>query len=124
MMGDVSVRAIRGAITAERDTADAILEATSELLTAMLERNAIDHDALISMLFTTTPDLRAEFPAVAARSLGLSQVPLLCASEIDVPGALGLCIRVMVHANMPSDTAVRHVYLRDAQQLRTDLRES
>ena len=123
MMADVSVRAVRGAITVDEDTPDAIREATAELLGALLERNGLDTDDLISMIFTTTPDLRAEFPAVAAREIGLSQVPLLCASEINVPGALGRCIRVMVHAELPDGAPVRHVYLRDARQLRTELSE-
>jgi chorismate mutase len=123
MMPDVSVRAIRGAITADEDTPDAIRAATAELLGEMLGRNGLDPGDLISMVFTTTPDLCAEFPAVAARQIGLSQVPLLCASEINVPGALGRCIRVMVHANMKCEVTVRHVYLRGASQLRTDLTE-
>jgi chorismate mutase len=123
MMSGVSIRAVRGAITVDEDTPDAIREATAELLGALLERNVLDPDDVISMIFTTTPDLRAEFPAVAAREIGLSQVPLLCASEIDVPGALGRCIRVMVHAELPDGVAVRHIYLRDARQLRTDLSE-
>jgi chorismate mutase len=123
MMPDVSVRAIRGAITADEDTPDAIRAATAELLGEMLGRNGLDPGDLISMVFTTTPDLCAEFPAVAARQIGLSQVPLLCASEINVPGALGRCIRVMVHANMSCEVTVRHVYLRGASQLRTDLTE-
>jgi len=122
-MADVSVRAVRGAITVEEDTPDAIRAATAELLGALLERNELVPGDLISMIFTTTPDLRAEFPAVAAREIGLSQVPLLCASEIDVPGALGRCIRVLVHAELPHGVRVRHTYLREARQLRTDLGE-
>jgi chorismate mutase len=121
MMCAVSVRAVRGAITVDDDTADAIRAATSELLGELLGRNDLTADDLISMIFTTTPDLRAEFPAVAAREIGLTGVPLLCASEIDVPGALGKCIRVLVHANVHDDADVRHVYLRDARRLRTDL---
>ncbi len=123
MMSGVSVRAVRGAITVDEDTPDAIRAATAELVGELLKRNGLGPDDLISMLFTTTPDLCAEFPAAAAREMGLSHVPLLCASEINVPGALGLCIRVMVHANIPSDLIVRHVYLREARQLRTDLTE-
>jgi chorismate mutase len=123
MMSGVSVRAVRGAITVADDTADDIRAATSELLGTLLERNHLAPDDLISMIFTTTPDLRAEFPAVAAREIGLTHVPLLCASEIDVPGSLGRCIRVLVHANVPDQTEVRHVYLREARQLRTDLPE-
>jgi chorismate mutase len=123
MMSGVSVRAVRGAITVDEDTSDAIRAATAELLGELLKRNELGPEDLISMLFTTTPDLSAEFPAVAARQMGLSHVPLLCASEINVPGALALCIRVMVHANVPSNLTVRHVYLRGARQLRTDLTE-
>ena len=123
MMSGVSVRAVRGAITVDEDTPDAIRAATAELVGELLKRNELGPEDLISMLFTTTPDLSAEFPAVAARQMGLSHVPLLCASEINVPGALGLCIRVMVHANVPSNLIVRHVYLRGARQLRTDLTE-
>ena len=117
------IRDRRGAITVDEDTPDAIRAATAELLGALLQRNGLDPDDIISMIFTTTPDLRAEFPAVAAREIGLSQVPLLCASEIDVPGALGRCIRVMVHADVPDGARVRHAYLREARQLRTDLSE-
>jgi len=123
MMSGVSVRAVRGAITVADDTADDIRVATSELLGALMERNSLGPDDLISMIFTTTPDLRAEFPAVAAREIGLTHVPLLCASEIDVPGSLSRCIRVLVHANVADGARVRHVYLRDARQLRTDLPE-
>lgn len=124
MMCAVSVRAVRGAITVDADTADAIRAATTELLGEVLRRNGLVADDLISMIFTTTPDLRAEFPAVAAREIGLTGVPLLCASEIDVPGALGKCIRVLVHANVADGVAVRHVYLRDARQLRSDLSDA
>lgn len=115
------LRGVRGAITVDRDDPDAIRDATTEMLRALLERNGLDDDRLVSMLFTMTPDLRAEFPAVAAREMGLRHVPLLCAAEIDVPGAIGRCIRVLVHCYMPPAAAVRHVYLREARALRTDL---
>ncbi|MFN8109794.1 MAG: chorismate mutase [Thermoleophilia bacterium] len=117
------VRAVRGAITVERDTAEQIREATTELLHVMMERNALSADEFISLFFTLTPDLGAEFPAVAARHMGLSGVPLLCAGEIDVPGAMPRCIRVMAHCHMPAQRPVRHVYLREARQLRMDLPE-
>lgn len=117
------LRAVRGAITVDADTPEAVREATSEMLEEVLSRNALQPDLIVSILFTATPDLRAEFPAVAARQMGLSQVPLLCAAEIDVPGAMGMCIRTMLHCYMPADQPVRHVYLRDARQLRMDLQQ-
>ena len=122
-MTNVLVRAVRGATTVERDDAADIAAATRELLTAMLEANEIAVDDVISVLFTTSPDLTAAFPAAAARGIGFQTVPLMCASEIDVPGAKRLCIRVMMHAySARSRDEVRHVYLHDAQNLRDDLR--
>jgi chorismate mutase len=115
------LRAVRGAITVPDDTAEAIRLGTAELVRAVLERNALAPDDLVSILFTATPDLSAEFPAVAARELGLSQVPLLCAREIDVPGAMPRCIRLLAHCYAPPERAIRHVYLREARALRTDL---
>lgn len=117
------LRAVRGAITVPADTSEEIHAGTSELVTAILERNALDHDDLVSMIFTATADLSAEFPAVAARALGLSNVPLLCAQEIPVVGSMPRCIRVLVHCYAPADRSIRHVYLRDARQLRLDLPE-
>lgn len=117
----LALRAVRGAITVERDEAEEIRAATQEMLAELIGRNGIETTDMVSMLFTLTPDLRAEFPAVAAREMGLSQVPLLCATEIDVPNATPRCIRVMVHCQLPADRAVRHVYLRDARALRPDL---
>ena len=105
---------------AEND-ADAILDATEELLKAVLEQNALEPDQLVSCIFTCTEDLDAEFPAVAARRLGLDQVPLLCAREIPVPGSLPRVIRLMVHCYAPDDAEPRHVYLREATSLRQDL---
>ena len=122
-MTNLLVRALRGATTVERNDADAIAAATRELLSAMLEATAVSVDDLISVLFTTSPDLNAAFPAAAARGIGFQTVPLMCASEIDVPGAKALCIRVMMHAYTTlSRDEIRHVYLRDAQGLRDDLR--
>lgn len=118
-----TLRAVRGAITVDVDDAEAIRAATGEMLAALVERNGLDHDDMVSMFFTLTPDLRADFPAVAARAMGLSHVPLLCAVEIDVPGAMPRCIRVMVHCHMPADRPVRHVYLGEARALRPDLHE-
>ena len=122
-MTNLLVRALRGATTVERDDAEDIAVATRELLTSMIEANEVDVEEIISVLFTTSPDLTAAFPAASARGIGFQTVPLMCASEIDVPGAKPLCIRVMMHAYTTRTRAeVRHVYLRDAQNLRDDLR--
>jgi chorismate mutase len=115
----VKLRALRGAITVEANEADAILSATQELLREVMGRNGLTPDDLVSCIFTCTADLDAEFPAVAAREIGLSTVPLLCAREIDVPGSLPRVIRVMVHCY--ADGPPRHVYLREAVSLRRDL---
>ena len=118
----MTVRAVRGAIQVDADERDAILGGTAELVTAVLERNGLDADDLISILFTATPDLTAEFPAYAARQLGLVDVPLMCATEIAVPGALPRVLRLLAH--IETDLArdqLRHVYLRGAAALRTDL---
>jgi len=118
----VAVRAVRGAIQVEQDDRDEVLEATSELLSAVLERNALRPDDLISVVFTATPDLTSEFPAYAARQMGITDVPLLCATEIAVPGAMPRVLRLLAHVE--TDLArgdVRHVYLRGAAALRTDL---
>lgn len=120
--GRKRVRALRGAITVERDEPGAVVAAATELLSEMLARNGVEHDDVVSILFTSTPDLTSEFPAVAARSLGLSDVALMCAAEIAVPGALARCIRVLIH--LSTDLApgeLRHVYLREARALRADL---
>jgi len=101
--------------------ADAILDATEELVREVIARNGLASDDLVSCLFTCTDDLDAEFPAVAARRLGLNDVPLLCMREIAVPGALPRVIRLMVHCYMPEQAESRHVYLRDAVALRRDL---
>lgn len=114
---------MRGATTVSEDTSDAIRRSTAELLDEVLSRNGLTAADLVSIIFTATQDLNADFPAVAARDIGLSAVPLLCTREIPVVGALGMCIRVMVHCYAPADGAVRHVYLHDARQLRTDLPE-
>ena len=117
------VRAVRGAITVTEDTSAQIRDATTELLETILERNGLGHDDLISIIFTVTHDLTSDFPAVAARELGLANVPLLCTQEIPVVGSMPLCIRVLVHCYAPEDCPIRHVYLRDARQLRLDLPE-
>jgi chorismate mutase len=117
----VKLRALRGAITVESNDADAILEATEELVREVMARNGLGADDLVSCIFTCTEDLDAEFPAVAARRLGLSAVPLICAREIDVPGALPRVIRLMLHCYADEDAPAQHVYLRDAVSLRKDL---
>jgi chorismate mutase len=116
------VRAVRGAITCPNDTPEEVNEATQELLTAMMDRNELVHDDVISIIFTTSIDLASAFPATCARGIGFGDIPLLCASEINVPGAMAKCIRVLLHAYTTRARAdVRHVYLRSAQSLRDDL---
>lgn len=118
----MAVRAVRGAIQIEQDERQEVLDATTELLTAVLERNQLGPDDLISVVFTTTPDVRSEFPAYAARQMGITDVPLLCASEIDVPGAMPRVLRLLAHVDTDLPRSeVRHVYLRGAAALRTDL---
>ena len=118
------LRALRGATTVERNDADAILDATEELLSELIERNGLAQEDMVSCLFTCTQDLDAEFPAVAARRLGLGTVPLLCSQEISVPGALPRVIRVMLHCYADQGAPARHVYLREAVALRRDLQEA
>jgi chorismate mutase len=115
------LRAVRGATSVAHDTGEAIRERTAELLAELLARNALAAEDLVSIIFTATEDLSAEFPAVAAREIGLGAVPLICAREIPVVGALGMCIRVMVHCYAPPDRAIHHVYLHEARSLRPDL---
>ena len=118
----MTVRAIRGAIQVEANEPDAIIDGTARLLTAVLTGNALRQDDIVSMLFTLTPDLTAAFPAVAARRLGLVTVPLICASEVDVPGSLPRVVRLLAHVDTDLPRAdVRHVYLDGAEVLRPDL---
>jgi chorismate mutase len=118
---DDRVRALRGATTVPSNDRSAIVTATEELLQVMLERNEATSEDLISVIFTATPDLDAEFPAVAARALGW-EVPLLGAAEMGVPGAVPRCIRVLMHLYTTRDYAsLRHVYLGEARSLRADL---
>ena len=118
----MAVRAIRGATQATGNDRDAILDATAELVRAVLDRNDLQPDQLISVIFTATPDLTADFPAYAARSMGITDVPLLCATEIDVPGAMPRVVRLLAHVESDLPRAeFRHVYLRGATALRTDL---
>jgi chorismate mutase len=113
--------AVRGAAQAEENESAAILAATEALVSELMERNSLEPEALVSCLFTTTADLDAEFPAVAARKLGLDAVPLICAQEIDVPGAMPRVIRAMVHYYAPAGHSPAHAYLGATQQLRSDL---
>jgi chorismate mutase len=113
--------AVRGAIQVEANEADAILSATEELVGELISRNGLEPRRMVSCVFTCTRDLDAEFPAVAARDLGLDSVPLLCAQEIAVPGAMPRVIRVMVHYYAPSGHQPTHTYLGEAQNLRADL---
>lgn len=116
------VRAVRGATQVAADERRQVLDAAAELVAAVLERNGVAPEDLISIVFTTTPDLCSEFPAYAARQLGLVDVPLLCASEIAVPGALPRVIRLLAHLETARDRAeMRHVYLHGAAALRSDL---
>lgn len=117
------LRGIRGATTVADDTPELILEATRELLIELLAVNDIDDfEVIASIFFTTTQDLRATFPAEAARAIGMTTVPLICNQEIPVPGRLGRCIRVMMQVNTQrSQSEMVHVYLREARALRPDL---
>jgi chorismate mutase len=118
----VTVRAIRGAVQVDANERSAVLEGTTELVTEVMARNDLGPDDVISVLFTTTPDLTAEFPALAARKLGFQDVPLLCASEIDVPGAMPRVVRLLMHVETDRPRpAITHVYLRGATALRLDI---
>lgn len=118
----MAVRAIRGAVQLDVDEREHLLESTTELLKAVLERNKLGVDDLISIVFTATPDLHAEFPAVGARDLGITDVPLLCAQEIDIAGAMPRVIRILAHAETDLTKAeISHVYLRGAVALRKDI---
>ena len=113
--------AVRGATKVASNDVAAILDATEELMRELMTRNDLSVENIVSCLFTSTDDLNAEFPAVAARRLGLDQVPLLCNRELDVPGAMRGVIRVMVHYYGPEGHSPAHTYLGEAQQLRADL---
>jgi len=118
----VAVRAIRGATQVDADERDLILEATTELVSEVMRRNELTTDDVISVIFTLTPDLTAEFPALAARKLGFHEVPLLCASELNVPHAMPRVIRLMAHVETDKPrSAIQHVYLRGATALRLDI---
>ena len=117
-----SVRAIRGAIQLDVDEREHVLSATRELVVAVLEANALTKDDVISIMFTATHDVRSEFPAVAARELGMGDVPLMCTQELDIVGAMPRVIRLMAHVNttLPRNQ-ITHIYLRGATALRRDL---
>lgn len=117
----VCCRGIRGATTVEENTREAILAATRELLSRLIAANRIHPDDVASAIFTTTPDLNAEFPAVAARQLGWTDVALMCTHEMSVPGSLPKCIRVLIHWNTSKPaSAIQHIYIKGAAQLRPD----
>jgi chorismate mutase len=118
--------ALRGATTLDDDTRDEVMHRTTELLAAMLERNGLNSDHIVSLLFTATDDIHAEFPAAAVREAGISDVPMICARELAIEGRsnIPLCVRVMAHVYTELPRAqLRHAYLRGARQLRSDLPE-
>jgi chorismate mutase len=118
----MAVRAVRGATQVDQDERQQVLDATTELLEAVLDRNALEPADLISVIFTATRDVCSEFPAYAARQMGITDVPLLCATEMDVPGAMPRVLRLLAHVETDRPRHdVRHVYLRGAAALRTDL---
>jgi chorismate mutase len=122
MTEDLRLWAVRGATKSRSNNPETIVEATEELMRELMTRNELSPERMVSCIFTSTHDLNAEFPAVAARNLGLDAVPLLCASEIDVPGAMPSVIRALVHYYAPQDHSPAHTYLGEAQELRSDLK--
>jgi chorismate mutase len=121
---DTKLHALRGATSIETNDADAILDGTRELMTELMSRNELSADQMVSCIFTATTDLNAQFPAVAARGLGLDRVPLLCSQEIEVPGSLPRIVRVLIHYYASDGHQAQHVYLGEAQKLRTDLQSA
>ena len=125
-MNELRLVALRGAITLDADTREQVLERTAEMLAVLCQRNRIGPDQIVSLILTATDDVRSEFPAAAVRAAGISDVPMLCAKElsIDADSAIPLCVRVLAHvySDRPR-TELRHVYLRGARQLRSDLPE-
>jgi len=122
-LGDAPVvcRGIRGATTAAANTAEDILEATEELVKVLIHLNGLESDHIASAIFTTTPDLTAWFPALAAREFGWTEVPMICTHEMAVPGSLQKAVRVLVHVNTTKGASdMRHVYLKGAKQLRPE----
>jgi chorismate mutase len=121
MSDDLRLWAVRGATKSRSNNTNTIVEATEELMRELMARNDLVPERMVSCIFTSTHDLNAEFPAVAARNLGLDSVPLLCAQEVDVPGAMPSVIRTLVHYYAPADHTPTHAYLGEAQDLRSDL---
>jgi len=118
------VRAIRGATTIENNDAREIIEETKHLLKRMVEDNGVDKEDIISVIFSTTKDINAAFPAVAAREMGWTDIALMCTNEMDVPGSLPMCIRVMMHINTEkTNKELKYIYLKKAKLLRPDLAE-
>ncbi|MGI8776935.1 MAG: chorismate mutase [Acidimicrobiales bacterium] len=118
----MAIRALRGATTVDEDTPEQVSERVQALIAAMLSRNGVTHDDIISMIFTATADIVSMFPASAARATGLGDVPLLCAQELSVQGATPRCIRILVHLETDRPRSeLRHVYLEGAEALRDDL---
>lgn len=118
----MAMRAIRGAIQLSEDTPDALREAVPRLLMEMLQANSLDFEAVSSILFTSTPDLVSDFPAAAARTLPVGDIPLICAAEIAVPGALAMVVRVMMYVESSARRSeIKHIYLDGAEVLRKDL---
>ena len=121
----MAVRGIRGATTVDRNERDEIIAAAKELLQAIIEANEIDPDDVASAWFTTTADLNAEFPAVGARQMGWTSVPLMCGHEMSVPGSLPMCLRILLHVNTDKGPhEVQHIYIRGASALRPYLSTS
>ena len=117
-----ALRALRGATTVDVDTQEQVFQRVTDLLEQLFEVNDIDHEDLVSIIFTATDDIHSVFPALAARKFGLGDVPLLCARELDIEGSTPLCIRVLIHLETErSKTELRHVYLEGASNLRDDL---
>jgi chorismate mutase len=124
--GTPRLAALRGATTLDHDTRTEVMERTTEMLAAMLERNGLNADDIVSLLFTATDDIHSEFPAAAVREAGISDVPMICARELAIQGGsnIPLCVRVLAHVYTDRSRAdLRHAYLRGARQLRSDLPE-
>jgi chorismate mutase len=122
MSDDLRLWAVRGATRVPANDADKVVESTQELMRELMSRNELAPDQMVSCIFTSTHDLNAEFPAAAARQIGLESVPLLCAQEIDVPGSMRSVVRVLLHYYAPADHTPAHAYLGEAQELRSDLK--
>jgi chorismate mutase len=122
MSTELKLWAVRGATRAGANDPEKVVESTKELMIELMSRNDLAPERMVSCIFTSTHDLNAEFPAAAARQVGLESVPLLCAQEIDVPGSMRSVVRVLVHYYAPADHTPAHTYLGQAQELRSDLR--